>query len=113
MRALTFFICALYYLIVPKFLCYVWDVFVVKQYFLPSISYKTMFALYISYLAITKLTPIEEARIGELRDVCDKTEAEIEDLKQQEHDVCLEVLYTKLIHLTQLAVVYVILIIIQ
>jgi restriction endonuclease S subunit len=50
MRALTFFICALYYLIVPKFLCYVWDVFVVKQYFLPSISYKTMFALYISYL---------------------------------------------------------------
>lgn len=113
MRALIFFICALYYLIVPKFLCYVWDVFVVKQYFLPSISYKTMFALYISYLAITKLTPIEEARIGELRDVCDKTEAEIEDLKQQEHDVCLEVLYTKLIHLTQLAVVYVILIIIR
>lgn len=113
MRAFTFFICVLYYLVVPKFLCYVWDAFIVKQYFLPSISYKTMFALYISYLAVTKLIPIEEARIEELRDVCNKTETEIEDLRRQEHDTCLEVLYTKLMHFTQLAIAYVILIIIQ
>ena len=111
MRTVLVFLFSLYCLVVPKFLCYVWDTFVVNQYLVPSISYKTMFALYITYRAIIKIKDADANEIKKLRNIYNNAETS-EDLKQEDDD-CFASIYSVLIHFTQLAIAYIVLMIIR
>lgn len=111
MRTVLVFLFSLYCLVVPKFLCYVWDTFVVSQYLVPSISYKTMFALYITYRAIIKIKDADVNEIKKLRNIYNNSETS-EDLKQEDDD-CFASIYSVLIHFTQLAIAYIVLMIIR
>lgn len=111
MRTALIFLFSLYCLVVPKFLCYVWDIFVVSQYLVPSISYKTMFALYITYRAIIKIKDADVNEIKKLRNIYNNAETS-EDLKQEDDD-CFVSIYSVLIHFTQLAIAYIVLMIIR
>lgn len=111
MRTVLVFLFSLYCLVVPKFLCYVWDTFVVNQYLVPSISYKTMFALYITYRAIIKIKDADVNEIKKLRNIYNNSETS-EDLKQEDDD-CFASIYSILMHFTQLAIAYIVLMIIR
>lgn len=111
MKTVLVVLCSLYYLVVPKFLCYVWDTFVVKQYLVPSISYKTMFVLYITCRVIIELKTVSIEEIARLRNIYNRTKTS-KDL-QQDNDKCLATIYSILIHFTQLAIAYVIIRLIQ
>lgn len=105
------FLFSLYCIIVPKFLCYVWDTFIVKQYFVPSISYETMFALYITYQAVIKIKCVNVNEIKKIYNI--NNNAEISEYLKQKYCECVSSIYSILINFTRLAIVYIILMIIQ